>query len=260
MRNQMKTHEPIRKNGQIVKKSQKHETNLQKNSTLYFQIGLIVCLMAAYGLLEMKFESKVSDYGSLPPIEDPVYVDVPLIKTKVQELVEPIKQKQKPSHTFKEVIDETPELPFLDEFKETIVNAPDINPRDIDPVEEIPEENFVDFISIEEVPIYPGCENEKTRDDKSKCMSDKISKLIQRKFDVDLASELGLSGKQKIDVQFKIDKAGFITEIKTRAPHPKLKYEAERVIELIPNMQPGKQRNKPVGVRYYLPIIFQVQN
>jgi len=50
-----KSHDTIRQNGQVVQKSQKHDANLQKNSTLYFQVGLIVCLLAAYGLLEMKF-------------------------------------------------------------------------------------------------------------------------------------------------------------------------------------------------------------
>lgn len=40
----------------IVKKSQKHDVNLQKNSTLYFQVGLIVCLLAVFSLFEMEFE------------------------------------------------------------------------------------------------------------------------------------------------------------------------------------------------------------
>ncbi|MGA9324525.1 MAG: energy transducer TonB, partial [Salegentibacter sp.] len=36
--------------------------------------------------------------------------------------------------------------------------------------------------------------------------------------------------------------------------------EAARVINSLPKMQPGKQRGKPVGVMYSLPIIFQVQD
>jgi protein TonB len=37
------------------KKSQKHDVNLQTNSTLYFQIGLILCLLGTYALFEMQF-------------------------------------------------------------------------------------------------------------------------------------------------------------------------------------------------------------
>ena len=88
----------------------------------------------------------------------------------------------------------------------------------------------------------------------------KISRLIQKKFNADLASPLGLSGRQKIDVQFKIDKTGKVTDIKTRAPHPRLEKEAERVIKIIPEMTPGRQSNKNVGVIYTLPIIFRVQD
>jgi len=65
---------------------------------------------------------------------------------------------------------------------------------------------------------------------------------------------------QRISVVFKIDKTGHVTDIKTLAPHPKLQEEAERVVNIIPDMQPGKQRNIPVGVIYSLPIIFKIQN
>ena len=41
-----------------VKKPQKHDANLQKNSTLYFQIGLILCLLGTYSLFEMQFQEK----------------------------------------------------------------------------------------------------------------------------------------------------------------------------------------------------------
>ena len=37
-------------------KPRKHDANLQKNSTLNFQIGLILCLLGTYGVFEMKFK------------------------------------------------------------------------------------------------------------------------------------------------------------------------------------------------------------
>ena len=115
----------------------------------------------------------------------------------------------------------------------------------------------VSFKSVESVPIFPGCEkgnNEKKR----KCMSEKIAKFVKRKFDNDLACDLGLTGMQRIAVIFKIDKGGNVTAVRARAAHPKIEEEAVRVINLLPKMKPGMQLGKPVIVPYSLPIMFQV--
>ena len=87
-------------------------------------------------------------------------------------------------------------------------------------------------------------------------MSQKITKLINRKFNQDIGTNYGLSGRQKISTQFTIDKNGDITDIKIRGPHHALEKEAKRVINKIPKMEPGLQRNVPVGVVYTLPIVF----
>ena len=137
-------------------------------------------------------------------------------------------------------------------------DEPPIDPSSIKVIE-IPEPDDIPYDYVERVPIYPGCEKITKNVERKKCMSEKISKLIRKKFNPDLADGLGLSGKQKIDVQFKIDKTGKVTDIKTRAPHARLEKEAERVINKIPQMAPGQQSNKNVGVIYSLPIIFKVQ-
>jgi protein TonB len=261
MSNPKKTHELIRQNEQVVKKSQKHDANLQKNSTIYFQIGLIVCLLAVYGLFEMTFETTNNNICALPPIEyDPVYVDIPIVIPKVPKFLEPMEQKKsKSSSQFKEVPDSAPLVPFIENKAKQAEEVPSVNIGDVivdaKPIDEPP----VHFLRIEQVPIYPGCENKKTNEDRRQCMSEKITKLIQRKFDGSIASDYGLIGVQKIDVEFKIDKTGHVTEIKTRAPHPKLDAEAKRVVGELPEMTPGKQRDKPVGVIYTLPIVFKVQ-
>ncbi len=261
MSNPKKTHELIRQNEQIVKKSQKHDANLQKNSTLYFQIGLIVCLLGTYGLFEMKFETTIDKYADLPAIEGPTYIDVPLIKTVKPTFDEPVKQKQsKPSNDFVEVPDDILVNPFDEptEKPSDDVNPP-IDPGDIDVIDII-DDVPVPIAFIQNAPIYPGCEKAKNNNERKKCMSKKIAKLIQRKFHGDdIASNYGLSGMQKIDVQFTIDKTGKVNNIKTRAPHPKLEDEAIRVINLMPEMTPGKQNDKNVGVIYTLPIKFKVQ-
>ena len=116
----------------------------------------------------------------------------------------------------------------------------------------------VSFSSVENVPIFPGCEKGNNAK-RSKCMSEKISKFVQKRFNTKLAGNLGLSGRQRISVIFKIDKLGDVGGVRARAPHPKLEDEAIRVINLLPKMKPGMQLGKAVIVPYSLPIIFQVQ-
>ena len=115
----------------------------------------------------------------------------------------------------------------------------------------------VPFYTVQNVPIFPGCDkgnNEKRR----KCMSQKITKFVQKEFNTDLAGDLGLSGRQRISVIFKIDKNGDVVGVRARAPHPRLVKEAIRVVNLLPKMKPGTQLGKAVVVPYSLPIIFEV--
>ena len=121
----------------------------------------------------------------------------------------------------------------------------------------IDEDVEVQFSVIENVPVFPGCERGSNMD-KRKCMSAKIAKFVQRKFNTDLAGSLGLSGRQRINVVFKIDKNGDIKGIRAKASHPSLEQEAIRVINMLPRMKPGIQRGKPVIVPYSLPITFVI--
>ena len=117
----------------------------------------------------------------------------------------------------------------------------------------------VPFSTVQNVPIFPGCDkgnNEARR----KCMSKKITKFVKKEFNTDLAGDLGLKGRQRISVIFKIDKNGDVVGVRARAPHPKLKAEAIRVVNMLPKMKPGTQLGKAVVVPYSLPIIFQVRS
>ncbi|NCO64557.1 MAG: energy transducer TonB [Flavobacteriales bacterium] len=256
-----KNHELLRENNQIMKKSQKHDANLQKNSTVYFQVGLMLVLLAILGLFEMTFETTIPNYSSPFPPDKPLYVHVPVIKPETPSKEKPIEKKKNKGNVFKEVPNHKPTNPFVNVDKQTPtldINPPvDTGSIDVLPM---PTDDDFDFIKVEQVPIYPGCEKAKDNEERKECMSNKINKLIQKKFNGDIASNYGLTGIQRINVVFKIDKTGRVTDIKTRASHPKLQEEAERVVNIIPNMQPGKQRNIPVGVIYSLPIVFKVQN
>jgi len=115
----------------------------------------------------------------------------------------------------------------------------------------------VPFATIEEVPVFPGCEG--TEAELRKCLQENITKHVGANFNSDLANSLGLeAGTKRIFVMFKIDEEGNISEVKARAPHKDLVEEAKRVINTLPKMTPGKMEGKPVSVKYSLPIAFIV--
>ena len=151
------------------------------------------------------------------------------------------------------------------EVEETVIDSTETDETEAVEVEEIIEVEEaeevledVPFSIIEEVPVFPGCTG--TRQEKSDCLNDKITKHVLKKFNNELAGDLGLSpGKKKIYVVFRIDPKGNITEVIARAPHPKLQEEAIRVAKTLPKMTPGKQRGVPVGMKYTLPITFNVE-
>ncbi|HKJ48968.1 MAG TPA: M56 family metallopeptidase, partial [Christiangramia sp.] len=115
----------------------------------------------------------------------------------------------------------------------------------------------VPFAIIDKVPAFQGC-NELSGKARKDCTSEEISFFVNKNFDTSLGKKLGLSGINRVIVQFRIDETGNIQDIKARAPHADLEKEAKRVIASIPTMIPGEQNGKPVSVMYSLPIAFKV--
>jgi protein TonB len=246
--------------------AKKNDLKGEKNSLLRFSVSLALSLFIVYTLFQVQTtEAALEVAENVDPIEDDMAY-VPAFKEEVvvvkQLKPEPIVETKLIVNKIKEVDNDHKDL------KETVLKTT-VEPKEVtslvdtstvevadtddDPIEEVP------FAFIEDAPIYPGCEKYKGKAERKKCMSEKIDKLIKRKFDVDLANELGLEeGVKRINVLFVIDENGNVTQIQSRAPHPKLQKEAERVIKLLPQMQPGKQRNQNVKVKYTLPIMFKV--
>ncbi len=121
------------------------------------------------------------------------------------------------------------------------------------------EENTSDsypFATIDEVPIFPGCENAV---DKKACFDEKLKEHIRKNFRYpEAAQEQGIQGR--VAVLFTIDADGNISAIKKRGPHELLENEAVRIIERLPKMQPGKQGGKAMNVPYMIPITFRLQS
>ncbi len=117
----------------------------------------------------------------------------------------------------------------------------------------------IPFSGPETYIVYPGCESKTTNEELQKCMSDNVVKHVAETFDTEMATKLDLTGIQRIFIVFKVNKEGAIEIVKTRAPHPRLSAEAERVVKLLPKMKPGEIENTPVSIRYTLPIVFRIQ-
>lgn len=234
------------------------KADVTRNTKLYLAVGLALMLFITYQAINHKtFEKSNIDIGqlNLDELDDE---EVPI----TQQLQTP-PPPPPPPPAAPEVIEVVEDE---EEVEETVIQSTETNMEeeiaeveDIEIAEEVEEDVEVPFAVIENVPVFPGCESGSNAQ-KKKCMSDKISQFVNKKFNTNLASDLGLSGRQRIFVTFKIDKSGNVTEVRSRAPHPGLEKEAQRVVSMLPKMKPGKQRGKPVTVPYSLPIVFQVQD
>lgn len=250
-------------------KSQKKHPNhkLQKSSVIFMQLGLVLALFCTYLALEIgiektnltqKFTENDTDEPVLlteaPPkfiIEKKKVIEKKTIKPKAK-VIEKIVQKEDNVETIESVLEPVPNNDETD-IDTAIDNLPDDTGDD--EADDIPQI----FDVLEQAPIFPGCEN-LNKEASKECFKKQISRFVSKKFDTDLAGELGLNGKQRIFVQFIIDKNGNVIDIKARAPHTRLQKEAIHVIKKLPKMTPGMQRSRAVPVKYTLPIMFEVYN
>lgn len=237
-----------------IKKNPK--SNLENYSKIFMQLGLVLALFVAYIAIEKKtFDKKFGDLGVVTMNADMEE------ETPITERVEPEKPKAPPPPTPEkiEVVEDE------EEVEETIIETTETDETEaveVEEIEEVEEEEEiiedVPFTMIEEAPVFPGCKGNK--DQLKKCFSKKVQRHYSRKFDADLPNELGIApGRKRILMQFLIDENGNITEIKSKAPHPRLQKEVERVLKLLPKMIPGKQRGRKVPVRYSFRVRLDVE-
>ena len=237
-----------------IKKDPK--VDLQKNSSLYFVIGLCLILFISWQAIEWKtYEKSVFDYESLT-VQEEEEEEIPIInQPDLPPPPTPPPVAQAPTEI--EIVEDEKEV------EETIIESSETTKDEIIEVERVEieeevEEIDVPFAVIEDVPVYPGCENVE-KDQLRTCFQDKINKHILKNFRYpEIAQEMGIQGR--VYVNFVISKEGNITNIKMRGPDKNLEKEAHRIISLLPNITPGKQRGKPVNVPFSIPIVFKLQD
>lgn len=235
-----------------TKKQHPHD-KLQKSSILFLQLGLVLTLFIIYNILELKTIKDPFIFAKYERLEPGIFIEsVPIYSIESKEKTKPKVKKQVPLVVFKtkpdHIIDDSffkNKVPHKTDIEHKINNLPDGNSLDPEP------DDIIDFKKLEDAPIFAGCEGLEKEESK-KCFTKGISNFINKRFNAGVAENL--SGKQKIWVEFKVDKNGEIVDIKARSLHKSLEKEAIRVVEKLPTMTPGKQRNRPVSVKYTLPI------
>lgn len=102
------------------------------------------------------------------------------------------------------------------------------------------------FVLVEEMPEFPGGE------------TGLLNYIRQSLRYPVIAQENGIQGR--VVCSFVIDRNGKVTEAEVaRSIDPALDKEALRVVNAMPNWKPGKQRGKPVRVKFTVPITFRLQ-
>jgi|TARA_A200000159_G_C7306387_1_gene332560 protein TonB len=210
-------------------------------------------LFISWRLIELKtYEKDQFDYESIL-VEQDEEEEIPLteqIKTPPPPPPPPV---QAPTEI--EIVEDE------EEVEETIIESTETDRDEIIEVEDvtIEEEEIINvpFAVIEDVPVFPGCENV-DKDQLRNCFQEQMNKHIRRNFRYpEISQEMGIQGR--VLVNFIISEDGSITNIRMRGPDKNLEGEAKRIISLLPAMIPGKQRGRPVRVPFSIPIVFRLQ-
>ena len=226
----------------------------KRNSLLYFQIGLVSVLLLTY--LAIEYKSYEKDIEVLSMAIDDAFLDEEVPMT--QPLNQPPPPPPPPPPAAPEVIKIVKDNEKIVETKMKSTETNQNQIIEVAQVVEVEEEVDVDvpFAVIEDVPVFPGCENE-PKNKRRDCFQEKMKEHIVKNFRYpDIAKDMGIQGR--VNVMFVIDKDGSITNIRKRGPDANLEKEAERIISKLPKMTPGKQRGKAVRVPFSVPVTFKL--
>lgn len=227
------------------------KADIGRNSGLYFVIGLALVMLITWRALEWKTYDKSNEYDISMNVDDELDEEVPMteqIKTPppppppaAPEIIEIVEDEEEVEETVIESTETSQE--------EEIIEVEDVDTGEVEEDVDVP------FSVIEDVPVFPGCENESN---KRACFNKMMQKHISKNFRYpEIAQEMGVQGR--VNVMFVIQKDGSIGNVRMRGPDKNLEKEAARIIAKLPKMTPGKQRGRAVRVPFSIPITFKLQ-
>lgn len=227
--------------------------DLEKKKTFFFQLGLIMALSFFYIALEWTQTSDdnfYEDFSTDLKIEEdldftqflPPKTSVPAAPLPFTPPVPEIKTGQALN-----VVENTVETKTID------IEAEDSKDKAVEIISEsaastsATEENKKDhFLVVDVMPQFPGGEAA-------------LYRFLQGSIKYPAVAEAGkIQGR--VVCQFDVNTDGTISNIQiVQGVHPSLDSEAIRVIQSMPRWVPGKRKEKPVKVRFTLPINFALQ-
>ena len=224
-----------------LKKSPK--ASLEDKKLTYVLMGLVLVLSICYVAFEWT-EKEVTKYVVT---EDVAWQDEELdIQQTTQETPPPpppapIQEVEVLNVVEDDVEVEEIEINTEDDKDVEVVIAPPVEA----PVEE--EEEEVIFMVVESMPEFPGGQQALF-----KYLAENVKYPV-------IAQENGIQGR--VICQFVVEKDGKVSDIQVvrSSGEASLDKEAQRVINSMPKWKPGKQRGKPVRVKYTLPVNFRLQ-
>ena len=224
-----------------IKKSEK--ASLEKDKLMYVLMGLVFVLSLCYVALEWT-EREVTKYEVTDT--DLFFEEEIEIQQTTQETPPPPPPPAVQEVEVLNVVEDNVETESIevntedDKEVEVVIAAPVEAP-----VEE--EEEEVVFMVVESMPEFPGGQQALF-----KYLSENIKYPV-------IAQENGIQGK--VVCQFTVNKDGSIVDIEVvrSGGDPSLDKEAVRVIKTMPKWKPGKQRGKPVRVKFTVPVSFKLQ-
>jgi len=222
--------------------------DLDRNKGFFFVVALAMVLFLTYMALEWK-----SFYGEAPictvgEVGDDLTENVPLVILK--------KPPPPPPPIDPHIFDV---VPNEDDRPETDIIVSHPTSDHIVPFDSItyikPDEDLPIHITLVEIPpIFPGCEDAA---DQRACFNSMIKKHITKNFRYPEAA-LDMRSQGRVHIMFEIQKNGSIGRVRMRGPDKILEKEAARIIDKLPQMQPGKQGGKAVRVPFSIPITFKL--
>jgi len=230
-----------------IKKSTK--ADLENKKILFREIGMIVALALVFLAFEWKTYEKQSN--SMRNTEAVIIEEEMIPITRETPPPPPEMPKEPTVADFLDIVDDDIKIEH-----ELIINTEDnknlgIEIRDFvyntgNIEEEIVEEE-IRFEIVEEKPKFQGGDENSFR-----------TWVNERLVYPEVAKENGVQGR--VTLSFVVGTDGRVTDVTVlRGIDPALDKEAVRVVSSSPRWTPGRQRDKPVKVRYNFPIIFQLR-
>ena len=224
-----------------VKKSE--QASLEKDKLIYVLMGLVFVLSLVYVALEWT-EREVTKY-EVTDTEFLFEEEVEIQQTS-QETPPPPPPPAVQEVEVLNVVEDNVETESIevntedDKETEVVIAAP------VEAVEEVEEDEVV-FVIVESMPEFPGGQQALF-----KYLSENVKYPV-------IAQENGIQGR--VICQFVVNKDGSIVDVEVvrSGGDPSLDKEAIRVIKSMPKWKPGKQRGKPVRVKYTVPVNFKLQ-